>query len=354
MLKTFFTKTRIEIILTSLVLILVGWLLFVVNESNKVIILENYDRDINFEYFQAKQIGSGENPYERIESGNLLWNDKYATLFPLYYYFLHFIDNLSENNFDIFLQNFRHIVYTAEIISALAVYLIFRAKEKRYLGFVAGTFLLFNRWSISNVGSAKQDFIAIAFMLFAFYLFQTFEKKKLYWAYLLFGISIGIKHIGIFISPVFLLPLLDRKFSVKERLFLVILFLIPTIGVGLPIILDKPTAFFYSMLFSFTRIPSITNGDFGYSNLLVLYDVGVKNNSIMFYLLPRLPLVIFSLLNFFALVFKKISIFGFSLASLFIFTAFNPVLFDQYFTWIVPFIFLATLDINLKNFSKNP
>jgi hypothetical protein len=110
------------------------------------------------------------------------------------------------------------------------------------------------------------------------------------------------------------------------------------------VIFKNIPAFFYSMLFSFTREPSKLNTEFGYQELLVLYGANVKNNGVFFYLLPRLPLVFFTLINTSLLLLKKIPPMLYCFTSLIIFIAFNPVLFAQYFTWISPLIFLEALD----------
>jgi hypothetical protein len=102
------------------------------------------------------------------------------------------------------------------------------------------------------------------------------------------------------------------------------------------------------MLFSFTRESSKLNTEFGYQKLLVLYDIGVKNNNILYYLLPRLPLVLFTFLNTALLLTKKLPILLYPFTSLFIFIAFNPVLFSQYFTWIAPLIFLPIINLKLS------
>ena len=179
-------------------------------------------------------------------------------------------------------------------------------------------------------------------MLF-FYFYLSGNKKHKVVSFLFYGLSVGFKHIGIFIAPILLMPYLNKEMNFKDLIKGVLLFLIPTVIVGLALILNNTQAFAFSMLFSFTRESSKLNTEFGYQNLLVLYDVGVKNNSIIFYLLPRLPLVVFSGLNVGLLLMKRILPLTYCFTALFIFIAFNPVLFSQYFTWISPLIFLQVL-----------
>ena len=341
--KNFFNKKRTIFLIEILVLILTVFLIFQVNKSNRKEIWEFDGSDIYYEYNQALRFGSGENPYKRILEHDLLVNRKYATLFPLYYYFLFGIVKLSEFNFETFLDNYRTILYIAEIGVGVFIYLLFKREGKPVAGYLAGTFYMFNRWVIKSIADGKQDTIAIMFLVMAIYFLTSKNKKLKIWSFFIYGISMGIKHIGVFLGPIFILPLIKGDLDLKEFLKGIALFLVPTIGAGLYVIIDSPKAFFYSMLFSFTREPSKADVAFGYRDLLVLYNVGVEKNSIFFYLLPRLPLVLFSLLNTVLLWLRKIPIYVYCLTSTFIFIAFNPVLTTQYFVWVVPFIFMPAL-----------
>jgi hypothetical protein len=263
----------------------------------------------------------------------------------MYYYYLAVVSSAAGNQFTVFIDYFRSQLYFAEFLAGVMIYLIFRKNNNRFLGLIAGSFFMLNRWMIANLRDTKQDVIAILFLMAALYLLTSANKKLKLASFLMLGLSIGIKHIGIFTTPVFLLPFINKDLKLKDLIPAGLLFLLPTVGFGLPVILNNPQAFAYSMLFSFTRAPAGKLSDFGFDKLLVLYDVGVKNNNIFFYFLPRLPLVIFSVANFALLITKKIPMYLYCFSSLFVFIAFNPVLFQQYFVWISPFVFLAGYDI---------
>lgn len=335
---------RAILLIEVVVLIFTIFLINQVNISNRKDVWEFNRRDIHYEYRQALEFGKGRNPYERILEHDLLVNRKYATLLPFYYYFLFFVAKLSHFNFEVFIDNYRQLQYVLEIGMGLVIYLFFRRENKYFLGCVAGTFAMFNRWMIRNIMDGKQDVISIFFLLVSLYLLTSKDKKKMIWSFLFYGISMGIKHIGVFLGPIYLFTLIKGDLDIKDFAKGVGLFLIPTLGASLYLIFDNMAAFFFSMLFSFTREPSkLPSANSGYNNLLVLYNVGVEKNNIIYYLLPRLPLVLFTVFNTLLLWLRKLPIYVYCLTSVFIFIAFNPVLFTQYFVWVVPFIFMPTL-----------
>lgn len=310
--------------------------------------------DIHYEYVAAENIGNGINPYKKVLEGNMVWNKKYATLFPLYYFFLLAIAWVSKFVFIDFYHNFGKVLYLFQFIAFIFTYLQFRRYDKKTLGFIAGAFLVLNRWSIASVSGSKQDFIAIALIMASFY----FLKQKPRVAYFLYGLSLGIKHLGIFFSPIFLLPLLLKERKLKDFIYDIAFLFLPIIIPSIPFIIDDARSFFLSIMFSFTRTPESDTGIlYGYQKLLTLYNTTNYNNvSTLTLLLPRLPLVLFSLLNIFLLFTKRIGRFVYVLFSIVIFISFNPVYFDQYLLWMTPFVFYSVTDrFNLleKGLDKN-
>ncbi len=330
-------------------LILVIFLASVVRTANYKQTWEFERSDLFYEYSSSIETGAGYNPYKKILDGDLLINRKYATLFPLYYFFLFGITIYSNFNFEKFLFNYREILFIAQIIGAFFIYLIFRRENKKFVGFIAATFFIFNRWSINVLSDGKQDFLALAFLLGSLYFFRSRSKIS----YFLYGISLGMKHLGIFILPLYLVPLFFEKKLKKESIINLALLGAPILIPSVYYMFDNFKSFAYSMAFSFTRKSATTSIPSGYEKLLILYNVGVKNNTVFFYMIPRLPLVIFYFLNVAGLFFKKLTPSQYLLGTFFIFVAFNPVLFDQYITWITPFVFMSFAKIdNFKEFSK--
>jgi hypothetical protein len=334
-------KSITPVILIELTLfIIIARLLYIVDFSlDRESEYYHQEHDIYYEYQHAKTLQNGSNPYEKILEGNMLENDKYATQLPLYFYSLAYIRQLSDNEFSDFLENYRLVVYVSHLLGGILIYLFFRRANKRFLGISAAMFYMFNVWSLNSFLNLKQDMPAIALLLLSLYFFNNSKYRCL--SYLFFGLSLGIKHIGIFITPLFFMPLLFKedsfkKFSLNLSILALTLF-IPTI----PLLSDSPRSFIYSMLFSITRTPLDTEFTYGYNELLVQYDPSYNTGTLIQQLLPRLPLMISSLLVLVLVFFKKISRTVYVFLAILVFAIFNPIIFPQYITWVTPLALVA-------------
>ena len=298
--------------------------------------------DVYHDYLAVKQLQKGENPYDRILESNMLQNDKYATQLPLYFYFLSFIRDLAKDNFSGFVEIFRSFLFWFQLAGGLFIYLIFRRINKPFIGYCAAVFYCFNVWTLNSFIFLKQDMVAIALLLASFYFFKS--KRHRWLAYILFALSLGIKHIGIFAFPLYLTPLLFKEESYKKfagylgLLFLTLL--IPT----LPLLIDNPSSFLNSMLFSVTREPFSSEILFGYRELLVKYNASFNRGTLFEQFLPRLPLLIASVLCMLLLFLKKIPPSAYLFTSIMVFTIFNPIIFSQYITWLPPLALVAFVD----------
>jgi len=328
------------LIIEFLVFVFIVRLLFVVDYSlDKESEYYFQENDIYFEYQHAKTLQKGKNPYEKILEGNMIENDKYATQLPLYFYTLAFIRQISDNEFGDFLENYRLVVFVSHVLGGLLIYLFFRRVNKRILGLSAALFYMFNVWSLNSFLNLKQDMPAIALLLISLYFFRNSKYRWI--SYLFFGLSLGIKHIGIFITPLFLTPLLFKEDSFKKFSINVLILVMTLIIPSMPLFIDSPTSFINSMLFSLTRSPLDTEITYGYNDLLVKYDPSYNTGTLFQQLLPRLPLLIASLLSFLLMIFKKITRTIYVFLAILVFSIFNPIIFPQYITWVTPLVMLA-------------
>lgn len=298
--------------------------------------------DIYYEYEAAKQVQKGENPYLRILSSDMLENDKYATQLPHYYILLAQIRNRSDGNFSGFIENFRLVLFVSQVIGGAFIYLIFRQQNKKLIGLCGAVFYVFNVWTLNSIIYLKQDVLAISLLVAAYYFLNTVKYKPI--SYVLYGLSLGIKYIGIFAFPLFLIPFLDKKMSLKKLvislLFLVLVVVIP----ATPYLLEDFNSFSRSILFSLTRSPSDSEIIYGYSGLLVESSESYSETGIFDKLAPRIPLFVSMFLTVGLLMLRKIKTGMYVFLSLFVFSIFNPVIFPQYITWIPPFALFPLLD----------
>jgi hypothetical protein len=339
MLSKILSRKKIELIAEISIIMLVFFLVFIVNKSNYAIPNSMARTDLGNEWAQAKDMQKGKNPYEKILTGNLIENNKYSTLFPFYYYFLMVVSLPSGIRFDPFIENYRVVIQVFEYGAFLFLYLIFRQRNQKLLGLFLASFYIFNRWTVLSISTLKQDVIAQSFLLASFY----FLDKKIRLAYLLYGVSLGIKHLGIFVMPVFLAPLIFGKRNIKDFLIDFSLLLSPVVLPAIYFLIVNFKAFIYSMIFSFTRKPASSCGatPTGYEKLLVNYNNMGKGFAMFYLTLPRLPLVLFTVFNTILFFIKKIKVTTYLLMAYIIFAALNPVYFEQYITWVIPFAILV-------------
>ena len=302
-------------------------------------------RDIAVEFTTGIELKEGVNPYVKVkEYGyDLLRNRKYNEKLPAYYFFLLAIAWISKFDFETYITIFRYWIYSAAFIAAIFTYLAFRDKNQKIMGFTAAAFLLFNRWTLLNIKDVKSDMLAIAFLLAALY----FLNKKPKLSFLLYGLSLGMKHVAIFVFPVFLLPFLHKQIKLNKYIENVSYSLIPTLLPSIIFIIQDIKSFALSLLFSVTRSPSSTNSSvpFGYDQILIKFNpTGIGFLTPFFYMLPRLPLILFTSLLVFLLVTKRIRPSLFVFGCFLVFGTFNPVVLDQYFTWVSSFALYAAVD----------
>jgi hypothetical protein len=298
--------------------------------------------DIGVEFRTGIDLRQGINPYKRISTDDLLRNEKFATLLPAYYYFLLGIAHISNYEFETYIDAFRAVIYLSQIVGGFYLYMIFRRKGHKLLGFLALAFYLLNRWNIDNTADLKQDSIAIGILMASLYYFEDRPKAS----YFLYGLSLAIKQIGVFILPLYLLPFLQGKRAFKNNLKNSIWILIPTLAPALTFMMDDLFTFMLSMIFSFTRAPaSNASVTFGYERILVRYNfTGIGFLTPFFYMLPRAILVLLSLSAIAGLYLGKIKKSFYIFTAFLIFATFNPVVYDQYLVWAMAFAIFSVSD----------
>lgn len=348
-LKNLILNNRRLIVEVLTILIIIGLTIFVNNsnirESDALL-----KEDIYYEFHQSLTTITGGNPYNKILEGNLLENKKYATLFPHYYYFLGTIITFSDYRFTPFIANYQHILQLFQILGVTFLYLIFRRRNQKFLGILAITFFVFNRWSLNSIAILKQDIVAITLLLASLYSFDTDKNKS----YILYALSLGIKHLGIFICPLYILPIIlekNKRLKIQHSLVFLATLLIPTF----PFLLENLKSFCLSMLFSFTRKPASACGvnPSGFDNLLIRYGSLGNTFEMFFLILPRLPLITILSTNIGLFAWNKIGRYQYLLTTFIIFAAVNPVYFDQYLLWITPFVFLIQPADSFSNYRNS-
>ena len=288
--------------------------------------------DVYWSWLEGQRLLKGVNPYERTLTGNLRDNDKYATYFPMFYYgtALSIFAGLGE--YEEWLESWRVLSLLASLgIAAILFYLPFRRKVWALALFAAG-FWLFNRWTLHVTRIAHLDFLAILPLLASLALIS----RRRFAALLLLGFSISFKQIGLFLVPLYLIWTWQKSSPdrVKRILIAVALIAIIPLVTSLPFLIWNPKAYLISVIFDALRNPA---DHFGAASLDAMIGwVGLP---------AKIPMLALMLLAFVLTWQRRVGKWTAVLLVMAAFVDFSSVLFRQYFTWLVPFIPLAVLDL---------
>lgn len=306
------------------------------------------ERDIYYQHVEALKIRDGINPYERILGEDLRINKKYPTFLPFSYLVILGLSSLVGYDFVAFTVVLRALTLLADCLTALVLLRIGQKKRLPFLGLAAAAFWLFSRWSIYNFAQARLDGIAISLAVLAVYLYR---RSSRFWPFFVMSFSLGVKQLGVFILPLFFFDSLRGRNWADLLRRAALLFSIPLVF-SLPFFLKNPEGLLYSLGFSFTRLPEISNVDFGWDlitrelgNYLLPKSglVGTFRGMMLYYVFPRFPLfILFFLLMTFAYL-EKWGKYLTALVGMLLFLSLNPVIFSQYFVWVMPFVLVAGL-----------
>ena len=284
------------------------------------------EQDIKALFSDANRLQQGINPYSRVLEldSDIIWNQAFATYLPTFYLIASLTQEIGLEDFIQWLGFWRVIFLVANLAIA---YLLFFIPYHRYnsilFAIIAALFWLFNRWTLHMTMIYQIDFIAIFFMLFSL---VTWPRHKIL-SLLAFGFSLSVKHIAIFMIPLYIIWIwqsVENK-SIKQFLQLNLVMGSIPLSVSAPFLIWNAKGFVKSIFVSATRISESHFGAPAIDTLLGLSGIPAK-----------LPMLILMALIFLAAWFKKISHNTAALFILLIFVDFNSVLFRQYMTWAFP------------------
>ena len=284
-------------------------------------------QDIYYLWQEGGRILAGGNPYERVLSGNMLENDKYATHFPLFYLLASATQLGGLRAYPDWIAFWRFIFLFFNIgVATVIFYLHYRA-EQIVLALFATLLWFFNRWTLYVAWIGHVDFITIFLLLVSLLVLRRYKWLAL----VLFSLSLAIKHLAIFLAPLYLIWIWqtakkDRGWNV---FFAALVIASVPMFFSVPFIIWNAEAFFRSIVFSVTREAAG----------LVPPSLDVITN--MIGVTARIPMFVLMLIIYLGVFYKRISIFASVLMTMLVFVSFSPVLFPQYWTWIIPFVSLS-------------
>ncbi|MDA1338443.1 MAG: hypothetical protein O2871_03695, partial [bacterium] len=199
------SKCKLNIFLIIVAIFCLSLSFIVFSKSKQT---ENYykSQDIYQHFKVSKLILKGGNPYLPILNSDMKRNEKYPTYLAGFYYLMAPTVKIYPE-FNSWLD-FWKLVTT--VFYALVGFLIFYnsyKNKKTTLGIILALIWFFNRWSIYLVTTLSMDTITIALLLLAISL--IYSKPKL--ALLTLGIQLSLKHLTVFLLPIFLLQTYNKS-----------------------------------------------------------------------------------------------------------------------------------------------
>jgi hypothetical protein len=292
--------------------------------------------DIRSIYDMSRELSLGANPYERILPGQRD-DHKFATYLPLFYIFGALIHKLGAQDYIPWIQVWRVFNLAANVGIGTLLFAALYQRRLPLVALFATLFWFFNRWTLYITVNAQIDLLPVFFLVASLLVFRTSRRLS----FLLLGISLALKHIGIFVAPLYLIWIWQS--SDHHRLRQVVrgaawIAAIPVI-VSLPFIFWDAESFRASMIYSLDR--EATN-HFKVASLDELLTVMYPWFT---GILTRLPMIAMMLLIYLGAQRRQIPLFLAVLLVISVFIDFGSVLFRQYLTWLVPLVPLALCDV---------
>jgi hypothetical protein len=290
-------------------------------------------RDIYALWQDGQRLLRHENPYARILSDQSGINRKYATYLPVFY-ILSAGSQKIVTNYPQFITFWRAVSFVFYVAIGVALALpFFRPGWMVWSVFVL-LLWLFNRWTLKSVELVNIDFLAILPLLASLLLIDRHRRVSL----LLFGLSLAIKQVGIFLVPLYLVWAWnesDGRARLRQTLIAAMWIAIIPVLVSLPFFIWGPTAFVKSILFSVvrnddSRIPAESLDD-------LLDWPRLYGKAIM---LGMMALVYATAYQ------NRLGRWTAALMVLTVFVTFNAIWFTQYEVWPIALLPLVVLDVD--------
>ena len=291
----------------------------------------NPEYDVYFTYLEGRRIVEGANPYARILNSDMRHNDKYATYLPGGYLLAALTYKMGLREFKEWVDLWAVFYQISHLVLAFLIYREVLRRSSVALAAAAFLFWYFGRFTLYVVYVAQSDGMALCLIFAAISLLP----KRPRMACVVFGISLAIKHIGVFLIPLFPLWVFQQSEDKRLRRAVVasVCLLLPPVAVSLPFVVWSPLGFARSMIFHITRLAGGHYGAQSIGDALKLVGVPAK-----------IPMGLLLLLTYFAAIRQQFGRFSQATLIFLILICFHSVLFVQYLCWFVPFLPVALVE----------
>ena len=292
--------------------------------------------DIRSIYEMSRELSQGSNPYERALPGQRD-DHKFATYLPLFYLFGALIHKLGAQEYIPWIQVWRVFNLAANVGIGTLLFAALYRRKLLVVAFFAALFWFFNRWTLYITVNAQIDLLPVFFLVASLLVFRTNRRLSL----LLLGISLALKHIGIFVAPLYLIWIWQSSEHAPLRQVVRGAIWIAAI----PVILSLPFIFWDARGFAASMIYSLDREATNHFKVASLDELLTVIYPWFTGILTRLPMIAMMLLVYLGAQRRQIPLFFGVLLIMSVFVDFGSVLFRQYLTWLVPLVPLALCDV---------
>jgi uncharacterized membrane protein len=288
--------------------------------------IDTWESDTYYSWVEGQRILERSNPYERILHGDMKENRKYATYFPLFYEMSALTQLAGYGRYELWIGFYRYIFLACNLAIGFALYALTFSRGAWALSLLVVLFWYFNRWVLTASQIAALDFIPIFLMVLSLGIFERHRRTSL----LLFGLSLAIKQIAIFIAPLYLVWEYQQSRSFKNTVIAGLWIASVPLITSIPFLVWNAEGFIKSIAFSVTRDASALRN---WESIDMVVDL--KG------FFARIPILVMLMGTYLASWQKAIGRYGAAMLVMAIFLCFNPVLFVQYFVWLMPLLLLT-------------
>ena len=287
--------------------------------------------DIWYMYQEGRRILEGTNPYERVLESDRLHNKKYPTYLPGFYCLAAATQALGLKDYKTWVNVWAWVFILFQLGLAALLFRECLRRADLVFALFAGFFWLFNRWTLYVDLVAHSDPMALFFLFLAMLLLQRRPRT----AALMFGVSLAVKQIGIFMVPLFAVWFWQQASERRLARTVALMgwaLLIP-VALSLPFFVWNPKGFIWSVGFSVTRLAGGSFATYSLDDILNLRGLVAKG-----------PLLVLMACVYYFAWRRHVRPFGAATLIFALFITFHSVMYQQYVCWVLPFLPVALLE----------
>jgi len=285
--------------------------------------------DLKTIYGYSLALSQGKNIYERMGGQDLNNVGLYPCYMPLVYASGGFIALAGHGTLDDWAFYFRLLTLVLGVGIAFLIYFIAEDMGQPLIGLFGAAFWSFNRFGLVVLSEGHADTVTLFILLSSLYFFE----KRPQLSCLLLGLAVSFKQFPAILAPVYIILLREKIGLLKAA---VLVSAIPLLSAA-PFLILNSTAFVKAMWWSFVRPSSQVSLVYSASPMLDIFgDWGW---------LSRLPIALMYVLLFVLVYAGRVGVYSAALLAFTIFLAYNTYIYPRYFSWMIPFLPLAVLEL---------